>query len=175
MDISQQDLLAQLGLDANDFTARGMVTFSEAEELAVAQVDEDGRVHELVPDACAAWEAMKNAACGDGVAIYIVSAFRSVARQAEIVLAKHLAGQSNEEIFSVSAPPGFSEHHTGCAVDISSPGEAVLEEEFEESAAFSWLEENAESFGFVMSYPRGNGYGIAYEPWHWCYQIERGC
>ncbi|MCP5535129.1 MAG: M15 family metallopeptidase [Akkermansiaceae bacterium] len=169
MDVASQEIFEQLGLTVSDFTGRGLVPFADADELETVQVDEDGRVHELVPAACAAWEAMKQAAQCDGVELYIVSAFRSIARQAEIVRAKFLAGQGNDEIFAVSAPPGFSEHHTGRAIDVSAPGEAVLEAEFEQSSAFDWLERNATRFGFTMTYPRDNTYGFSYEPWHWCY------
>lgn len=164
-------LLGEMGVDEGYFVDRGMVRFDEvcSGELVVVQVDEDGRVHELVAEAAEAWGAMKDAALGDGVELLMVSAFRSVARQGEIVRGKFLRGLGAEEIFAVSAAPGFSEHHTGRAVDISTPGFAALEEEFEESAAFAWLCENAGRFGFSMTYGRGNEYGFLYEPWHWCY------
>ena len=76
-------------------------------------------------------------------------------------------GQVIEEILKVSAAPGYSEHHTGLAVDVASPGSRPLTEEFEESEAFAWLSDNAETYGFSMTYPKGNRYGFDYEPWHW--------
>jgi zinc D-Ala-D-Ala carboxypeptidase len=164
-------LLRDLGVDEVYFLERGLVRFEEVPccELAVVQVDEDGRVYELVAEAAEAWGAMQNAALADGIELLMVSAFRSVARQWEIIRGKFLRGLGAEDIFAVSAPPGFSEHHTGRAVDISTPGFAALEEEFEESAAFAWLCENAERFGFSMTYGRGNEYGFLYEPWHWVF------
>jgi len=45
-----------------------------------------------------------------------------------------------------------------------------LEEEFEKSVAFQWLSVNAKDFGFRLSYPKENRFGIAYEPWHWFYE-----
>ena len=42
-------------------------------------------------------------------------------------------------------------------------------EEFENTTAFQWLTSNAATFGFTMTYPRKNTYGIDYEPWHWCF------
>ena len=71
------------------------------------------------------------------------------------------------DILSVNAAPGYSEHHTGRAIDIASPGSRPLTEEFEDSAAFRWLERNAAGYGFSMSYPRDNPGGFIYEPWHW--------
>jgi len=72
-------------------------------------------------------------------------------------------------ILAVSAAPSYSEHHSEHAIDITSPGYAALEEEFERSPAFAWLQRRAGEFGFTLSYPRGNRHGIAYEPWHWCW------
>ena len=82
-------------------------------------------------------------------------------------LAKVAAGMPMDEILRVSAAPGYSEHHTGCAIDITTPGSEPLEEEFEHTDAFRWLVRSAERFGFAMSYPRDNAFGIIYEPWHW--------
>ncbi|HPF74253.1 MAG TPA: D-alanyl-D-alanine carboxypeptidase family protein, partial [Xanthomonadaceae bacterium] len=65
--------------------------------------------------------------------------------------------------------PGFSEHHSGNALDIGTPDEPPAEESFENTAAFDWLCENAPNFGFQLSYPRNNPHGIVYEPWHWCW------
>ena len=58
----------------------------------------------------------------------------------------------------------------GRVVDLTTPGYAALEEEFENSAAFEWLSRNAVEHGFHLSYPRDNPHGIAYEPWHWCWK-----
>ena len=102
-----------------------------------------------------------------GVILMIVSGFRSIDYQARLIRKKLNAGQSVSEILSVNAAPGFSEHHTGRAVDIASPGSRPLTEEFEDSDAFRWLERNAAGYGFSMSYPRDNPGGFIYEPWHW--------
>jgi D-alanyl-D-alanine carboxypeptidase len=67
----------------------------------------------------------------------------------------------------VNAAPGHSEHHTGRAVDIATPGSRPLTEEFEQTDAFRWLSSRAVEFGFSLTYPRDNPWGIAYEPWHW--------
>ncbi|HEY4990089.1 MAG TPA: D-alanyl-D-alanine carboxypeptidase family protein, partial [Opitutaceae bacterium] len=69
----------------------------------------------------------------------------------------------------VNAAPGYSEHHTGRAVDIGVPDEPPLEEGFALTQAFSWLTAHAREFGFALSYACGNPQGIAYEPWHWLY------
>lgn len=164
------DALRKIGIPPALVEGRGLVPYGEAATLEVAEVGADGREHRLCPEAAASWKAMKVAARGDGVDLFIVSAYRSVARQQEIILAKLARGASLEEVLRVSAPPGYSEHHTGRAVDIGTPGSPPLELEFAESEAFRWLMRRAREFDFVMSYPEGNTTGYAYEPWHWCHR-----
>lgn len=129
----------------------------------------DGREHLLVPEASAAWRKLSAAAADDGLSLFLASAFRSLDRQAEIIRRKQSLGMSPEQILSSSAPPGYSEHHTGRAVDIATLGCPPFEEVFEHTEAFRWLSRHAGSFGFTLSFPRGNKYGYVYEPWHWCY------
>ena len=114
-----------------------------------------------------AWIKMKESALADGINLILVSAFRSIQRQQELVEEKRKKNISEKEIFSILARPGYSEHHTGRALDLHSPGSALLEEDFENTDAFLWLQKNANEYGFFMSYPRNNKYNIVYEPWHW--------
>lgn len=165
-------LLASIGLPAELIAKRGLAPRLEAEDLAVAEISEDGREHRLIPAAADAWRAMRAAARADGVDLRIVSAFRSVDRQAEIVRHKLARGQAPARILEVTAPPGYSEHHTGCAVDVCTSGVPPLEEEFEHSAAYRWLTQHAADFSFFLSYPRGNTAGFIFEPWHWCYKTR---
>ena len=58
-------------------------------------------------------------------------------------------------------------------MDVTTPGCAVLEETFEDSEAFAWLQQNAGRYGFRLSFPRGNPHGVAYEPWHWAWWADR--
>jgi D-alanyl-D-alanine carboxypeptidase len=113
---------------------------------------------------------MQAAASAEGVRLDIVSAFRSIDRQAKIVGRKLAAGEAIDQVLTVCAPPGFSEHHTGRAIDLTTPGSPRLEAEFEHTEAFAWLRRRACEFGFHLSYPRGNPQGYAYEPWHWCFR-----
>lgn len=154
-----------------DYAARYQLPiFSEAPALEHAGTDVFGRARLLEPAACRAWLSMRETAHGDGVALELVSAYRSFEYQVGLVRAKREAGQSTKAILRSSAAPGFSEHHTGRAIDVALPGGPVLEEAFESSSGFDWLQRHAESFGFYLSYPRDNHHGITYEPWHWCYR-----
>ncbi len=126
----------------------------------------------MTPRAAAAWRRMQAAAAEDGVTLLALSAFRSVARQSTIIRRKLARGQNIEAILRASALPGCSEHHTGRALDLGSPGHLKLEVSFARTQEFRWLKHHAAKFGFYLSYPRGNRQGIAYEPWHWCWRLE---
>ena len=167
---SIEQLLALLQIPAALIAEKGLIYQPEAVELVIAEVGDDGREHRLTPATAADWRAMQAAARTDGVALRIASAFRSIERQAEIVRAKLARGLSLDAILEVSAPPGYSEHHTGRAVDVTTDGVRPLEIEFETTDAFRWLSRRAGEFGFLLSYPAGNGHGYAYEPWHWCHR-----
>jgi D-alanyl-D-alanine carboxypeptidase len=112
---------------------------------------------------------MRDAAAQEGVTLVPVSGFRSVARQVELIRTKLSAGQPIDAILRYVAAPGFSEHHTGHALDIADRPDSDLDEAFEATAAYTWLARHAETFQFRLSYPRGNSHGIGYEPWHWCW------
>ena len=162
-----RELHEELGIPADYGKSGGPPAYEEAAELVDVGPNLVGRIQRLAPAAAKRWAAMVEAAAGDGIALLIVSGFRSYEYQAALIRKKIDAGQSITQILEVNAAPGHSEHHTGRAVDIATPGSRPLTEEFEDSAAFRWLGENAYRFDFTMSYPRDNPWGIIYEPWHW--------
>lgn len=69
------------------------------------------------------------------------------------------------------APQGFSQHHTGCAIDFD-----PISDSFANTAEYKWLRENAHKYGFVQTYQnstvgKGKKFGeMEQESWHWCYQ-----
>jgi zinc D-Ala-D-Ala carboxypeptidase len=160
--------LAQLGIDAWLYrAATGLPLLLEPGSLALAGHDRYQRPLWLVDGAARAWLAMRAAAQVDGVTLEAISGFRSHAYQHTIFRRKLARGQSLAQILGVNAAPGFSEHHSGRALDIGTTDEPPAEETFETTEAFDWLRHHAARFGFRMSYPRDNPHGIVYEPWHW--------
>ena len=113
--------------------------FREADDLEDVEPNVVGTMQRLAPETAAAWRTMKQTAADAGVQLLLVSGFRSVAHQADIIRRKLAAGQSIDAILAVNAAPGFSEHHTGRAVDVATPGTRPLTAEFDGSAAFHWL------------------------------------
>jgi len=162
--------LAELGIPASYGVDRHMSLYAEAKDLVSVSMDIYGRDRQLTPQAAARWTALQAAARRDDVTLLLVSAFRSLEYQRQIFERKLAAGKSLEQILKVNAPPGYSEHHSGRAVDLTTPGCSPLSEEFETTVAFDWLVRHGCRFGFAMTYPRENPFGVAYEPWHWAIQ-----
>jgi zinc D-Ala-D-Ala carboxypeptidase len=162
---------SDLGIPADYGKSRGLPLQVEVTRLVSIGTRPEGGEIELTPQAADAWTRMRDAASLEGLALVAISGFRSVRRQEEIIRDKLSAGQTIGSILETVAAPGYSEHHTGCAIDIGLPGEEPLTEDFGGTAEYRWLEANAGKFGFVLSYPKGNPHGIVYESWHWCFRL----
>ncbi|HZX90147.1 MAG TPA: M15 family metallopeptidase [Rudaea sp.] len=163
----------ELGVPRDYARTRSLKRMREPARLSFIGDDIHARPQWLATRAASAWTRLRLAAENDGVQLQVVSAFRSIEYQLGILRRKLERGQSIEQILAVSAAPGYSEHHSGRALDLTTPGFAPLEEEFEHSSAFAWLCTNAQNYNFHLSFPRGNAHGIAYEPWHWCWHDKR--
>ena len=125
---------------------------------------------QLRPVAAAAYREMSEAAQAAGITLALLSGFRTEDDQDylffDIKKARNQAVQTRAE---VSAPPNYSEHHTGYAIDIgdATRPETHLSESFETTPAFAWLQANAARYSFELSFPQNNVQGVSYEPWHW--------
>jgi len=163
-----------LGIDARYRERHQLEQQAEAAVLSLCAMDGLGREFWLAPAASFAWRALKSAALSDQAMLVEISGFRSVEAQAALILRKLRRSQTIEQILRVSAAPGFSEHHTGRAIDFADVSELndkkFLTEAFEMTKSYQWLVQNARRFGFTQSYARDNRHGIAYEPWHWLYR-----
>ena len=167
--------LRELGISPTYGIDRRLPLCEEPEEVVLIGLDIFGRARHLVAPAAAGWHAMRDAASADAVDLLLVSAFRTLDYQRAIIDRKLQQGAPIDEILRANAAPGYSEHHTGRAVDIATRGCPPLTEAFETTTAFTWLTAHASRFGFVLSLPRGNPHGLVYEPWHWVYRAaEQG-
>ena len=163
-------LHARLGIPADYGSRRRLRRQRQATRLVRIADNSDGKPIRLTPNAAAAWHRMRAAAADDRVTLVPISGFRSVRRQSDIIRRKLANGQKIEAVLRLVAAPGYSEHHTGRALDIGTPGDEPLEESFARTPAFRWLKRYASEFGFHLSYPRHCASGISYEPWHWCWR-----
>lgn len=135
--------------------------------LEVVDIDFEGKPFVLRSEAAKAWKKMRASAASENIRLQPFSGFRSYIHQKRLIENHLKNGRIIESILTHIAIPGFSEHHTGFAIDIHADGKPTLEEGFENTEEFYWLNKNASQFGFQLSYPRSNDCGIIYEPWHW--------
>ena len=111
--------LHELGLDEESYAARtGLALVPEPHVLAFAGLDRYARPLWLAAGAANAWRRLVAAARGDGVVLEAISGYRSHDYQLGIFRRKRARGLEVEQILTVNAAPGFSEHHSGRALDI---------------------------------------------------------
>ncbi|GGA09541.1 D-alanyl-D-alanine carboxypeptidase family protein [Okeania sp. KiyG1] len=129
------------------------------------------RFEYLHPEAAKALMNMIYTARDEGVWLVPVSGFRTFELQEELFKAQIQRRGSVEAAAKVSAPPGYSEHHTGFAIDLTDGNfpKKDITIDFENTKAFQWLTRHAQKFGFELSFPPNNSQGVSYEPWHWRY------
>lgn len=163
-------IFLELGIPAELPHARGLPLWREPERLVDVMSPGAIKPFQLSPEAAQAWAALQTAAADDEVQLRMLSGFRGLDFQAQLIRRQLAQDRSLEVVLKILAPPGYSEHHTGCAVDVGTPGCPGLDEDFENTAAFAWLSSHAGRFGFTLSFPRGNRHGYIYEPWHWRYR-----
>ena len=133
----------------------------------------------LQTEAADAFLSMQAAAAKDGVDVRMQSGYRSVSYQKKLYDNKTQyyrdkglsEAAAREKAAVIVNPPGCSEHNCGLAADLNSPEHTTLDTGFADTAAFRWLCENAEQYGFILRYPKEaeSVTGITYEPWHWRY------
>ena len=119
-------------------------------------------------EAYEAFKEMKNDINKTGLNIRIISAYRSFEYQ-DNLYNNYLKRESQKIVDTYSARAGYSEHHTGLAIDIDN---GVLDyNKFHLTKEFLWMGENAYKYGFILRYPKDkeNITGYSYEPWHYRY------
>jgi D-alanyl-D-alanine carboxypeptidase len=153
----------------------GHLPYEEAPATQLENITDDGS-HRLRKAAAQAYLEMEQQARASGVSLVPISTFRTVKDQEGIFFEiKAQRGQGATTRAEVSAPPGYSEHHTGYAIDIGDGNRPAtnLSVSFEQTEAFQWLKENAAFYSFELSFPKNNAQGVSYEPWHWRFVGDR--
>lgn len=116
----------------------------------------------VLPQTKDALLVMSSEARKDSVFLIVDSGFRSVGFQEHIIKNRLKAGEEYQKVINYVAPPGYSQHHSGLAVDFF-PSEAL----FAKSKEYLWLKNNAGNFGFYETYPEDSTGYIPWESWHW--------
>lgn len=76
----------------------------------------------------------------------------------------YVGEEAERQAATVVMRPGYSEHNTGLCADFN-----MANDSFEGTKMFTWMQEHAEDYGFILRYPKDgqDKTGIIYEPWHW--------
>lgn len=109
-------------------------------------------------------QQMLQAAALDNIAIQVQSAYRSFDYQKNLKSNYKVTYGTGANAFS--AEQGYSEHQLGTALDLTTPKVGGALTGFEKTTAYTWMQNNAYKYGFILSYPQHNAYYI-FEPWHW--------
>ena len=152
-----------------DHRILGHLPYNEIPKKKLVLIEPNIEVHIDMRDSLL---KMREEAIKDGIYLVFLSGFRSINLQNDIFYSlKSIRNQEASERARVSAPPGYSEHSTGFAIDIGdgTQRETDFEVEFENTDAFRWLIKNAAKYHFKLSFNKNNKY-IDYEPWHWRYE-----
>ena len=125
--------------------------------------------HSMRKDAALAAEKMAKAMNSVGKGrLVIQSAYRSFATQ-KALYERYVAKLGVKEANAYSARPGYSEHQTGLAIDVSARNQGCqIRTCFGQTKAGAWLSANSYKYGFILRYPSGatSITGYQYEPWH---------
>lgn len=169
-----QTLHRRLGVPRG-YSQPGMPFHREATTLVSAPTGVGGSVCLMTPTAKIKWLEMRAAAANAGITLLLYCAFRDLEEQAKLIRTELAQGHKLDKVLTWIAAPGYSEHHTGRALDIGSSDCFPPTREFANTTAFKWLINNAGFFEFDLSYPKGNTKGIIFEPWHWfCREDGKG-
>ena len=131
-----------------------------------------GQPCRIQPDVAASLALLLAAKAASGVpgTLHGVSCYRSIAHQQSVFCRRgkncHDAASRSRQV----APPGFSEHETGYAIDFAvrpAPRCPDTTDCIAATPSGQWLIANAPRFGFELSFPAGNAQGVTWEPWHW--------
>ena len=153
----------------HDARILGHLPYKETPKEKLVLIEPNIEVHMDMRDSLL---KMREEAKKDGIYLVFLSGYRSINLQNDIFYSlKSIRNQEAAERARVSAPPGYSEHSTGFAIDIgdATQRETDFETDFENTDAFRWLIKNAAKFHFKLSFNKDNKY-IDYEPWHWRYE-----
>lgn len=126
-------------------------------------------LRQAAADAVVKMFAAYNAETGNKMQVQ--SAYRSYDVQVS-VYGSYAASEGQAGADTHSARPGYSEHQTGLALDISAlPAQCTLAACFADTDQGKWLAANAWKYGFLLRYPNKlTGItGYTFEPWHYRY------
>ena len=132
-----------------------------------------GKEHQIEHKTYEAYCDLRDELLEQGIQIELDSVYRSVPEQEELWANWSADPEKGEEYCKkYLAVPGYSEHHTGLAVDIFiiKDGKEISKNDdmLADTEDFAIIHELLPKYGFILRYPEGKEYstGYSYEPWH---------
>ncbi len=140
-------------------------------ELETVEDFEGGKPHQVEKLALERFWLLRDDLLKEGIQIELDSCYRSV--DAQIDIWNRFTEEYGEEYGKkYVAVPGYSEHHTGLAIDICIVKDGVTIDENDDMIAekeiFAKIHAKLADYGFILRYLEGKEdiTGYSYEPWH---------
>ncbi len=146
----------------DDFTPENIVSMN------LQYAYDDNSVRDYVYDA---FLEMYRAAKEEGYQLITNSSYRDYEWQ-ETLYNNYKTSRGQAYADAYAARPGYSEHQTGLALDITCYNcEKNTFDEFPDSEEYQWLLKNSYKYGFILRYPEGKEdiTGYSFEAWHFRY------
>lgn len=121
----------------------------------------------LTAEATTAFNSMCMDAKEEKIYFASMTAYRTYSEQEERY--KNYASQyGNLQVDDYTSRPGYDEHQSGLAVNISSMANNPSGTTFTQTAEYTWLSEHAAEYGFIFRYPGNKQHltGMSSEPSH---------
>jgi D-alanyl-D-alanine carboxypeptidase len=134
-------------------------------DFSFSYYDEKKLLRKTAADAL---EELFDGAAQEGLSLKGVSGYRSYKRQYEI-FTNNVKTRGMEHTLKYSAIPGYSEHQTGLAIDISTKSVNYrIDASFADTKEYEWLKDTAHLYGYIIRYPEDKTKvtGFSFEPWH---------
>lgn len=141
------------------------VTFDDLKSVSLSYSYSGNKLRKIALDK---FIEMYNAAKNESLSLIITASYRSYENQ-ENLYNSNLSYGGKKYADKVGARAGHSDHQSGLSIDITKYGSFL--KDFETTPEFTWLQENAYKYGFILRYPKDKAYltGFDYEPWHYRY------
>lgn len=139
--IAEADPLQNLDEPTEELGCTTATGYKRGVKMTICVTTIDGKLVEV--HTASAFIKMRAAAKKSGVYLHVVSGFRTMAQQ-RYLYQLYKSGKGN-----LAAPPGYSNHQSGHALDLNTSSGGV----------YSWLSKHGGAYGFKRTVPS--------EIWHW--------
>ena len=139
------------------------LTYEDFKQIPVKYTLNNSKLY-IVEEAHAYLVKMLKSAEEDGIILRVESGYRSAGYQRRIYKRMISEGRTFDDIVRYVAPPGYSNHMLGTAVDFYPSNWR-----FADTEEYTWLKTNGSNYFFEEVYSENNPKRLPWEAWHWQY------